>query len=182
MKLIINYDFYEAILNVKEPMGPLKVIRNNKRQWAKIDLPIFTILDLIMNSVPETIIILPAQFGFLTLLNLLPPLITKIDPYKTKSSDDLKRLRSKLKDLNINTDCDLLLESELYKKEYKIKVNEKNLPYIAESKYIMVPTYNFNGEVSDTSILQEHVVGSKEYVLSIGSPKKEYKVSYAKAY
>ena len=85
-----------------------------------------------------------------------------------------------LNDLNVKTDYELLLESELYKKEYKIQVNEKKLPYIAESKYIMVPTHSFNGNMTETSILQEHVVGSKKYVLSLGSPKKEFTPNYVR--
>ena len=33
-------------------------------------------------------------------------------------------------------------------------------------------------EVKDTSILQEHIVGSNDYVLSIGSPEKKLKLVY----
>ena len=48
-----------------------------------------------------------------------------------------------------------------------------------ESKYILVPTYDFNNNIKNTSILQEHIVGTDKYVLSIGSPKKELKLAYS---
>ena len=43
----------------------------------------------------------------------------------------------------------------------------------------MVPSYTFNGDIKDTSVLQEHIIGSKEYVLSLGSPKKVWKPAYS---
>ncbi len=48
-----------------------------------------------------------------------------------------------------------------------------------EKKYILVPTYDYLGEIQSTSILQEHVVGSKIYVLSLGSEAKEYRFAYS---
>ena len=182
MKLIINYDLFEEVLNARETLGPLKIIRNNKRQWAKFHLPILAITDFICYPFPLDIAALGIQFGIMTYLDLFVQHICKIDINKERAIDNLRDLSRKLKDLDVKTDYDLLLEAEQYKKEYKVKVNEKKLPYIAESKYIMVPTHDFNGNITDTSILQEHVVGSSEYVLSLGSPKKELKLNYARAY
>lgn len=187
MKLIINYDFFEEVLNARESLGPLKIVRNQKRTWAKFHLPIFTAIDLISWSVPETIVILGMQFCTITYLELIAQKLAKTDIYGARAVDNLKELAWALNDLtvknglNLKTDYDLLLQSELYKKEYKIEVNENKIPYIAESKYIMIPTKGFNGTV-DTSILQQHVVGSKEYVLSLGSPKKEFKRSFVESY
>ena len=101
------------------------------------------------------------------------------DRYAIDATSRLNTLVSQLNDLNVNTDYDLLLQSEHYETKYKIKLNEKKLPYLLESKYIMVPTYSYSGEIKDTSILQEHVVGSKEYVLSLGSPQKKLKLAYS---
>lgn len=64
-------------------------------------------------------------------------------------------------------------------KKYKVEVNKKQLPHIAEEKYILVPSYTYNGDTKDTSVLQGHIVGSKQYVLSLGSPKKVFKPSYS---
>lgn len=186
MKLLINYDFFEEILNAKEPVGPLKIIRNNKRRWAKFNLPLYTAFNFAFgNNITQNLCLLAIQFGLLTTIESISSLITKKicgeDFYTAKAIVNLKKLLIQLNDLNIKTDYDLLLDSKPYKREYKIKLNEKKLPIVLESKYIMVPTYNFNGDVKDTSILQEHVVGSKKYVLSLGSPKKQFKLAYSGA-
>lgn len=78
-----------------------------------------------------------------------------------------------LKDIDVNTTGDLLLDSYKYKTEYEIKRNEKNLPILEQRKYIMVPTKDTNGEVS---LLQEHIIGTGDYSLSYGSPKKVLKL------
>ena len=91
----------------------------------------------------------------------------------SKIKNNLKKLVSKLNDINIATDYDLLKQSELYERKYKIEFNESKIPIIMENKYVLVPSYNYKGDVKDTSILQEHFVGSKDYILSVGSPSKK---------
>ena len=101
--------------------------------------------------------------------------------FADKSADELKRLVPKLKELNVSTNYDLLLKSELYEKKYKIEFNESKIPSLMQEKYILVPSYSFSGEVLDTSIKQEHEVGTKRYVLSIGEPEKRYKMAFSNA-
>lgn len=182
MKLVINYDFFKKICNVNEPYSALKIIKNNKRKYV-LEIPVLITFNSILLPVDELLSCLGIQLGLIMILNTLPELIThkvfNYDSYKEEAESKLKDLLSQLKDLYINTDFDLLLKSELYKKQYQIKLNEKKLPYILESKYIMVPTYDSNGKMMDTSFLQEHVVGSDEYVLSLGSPTKVLKLAYS---
>jgi hypothetical protein len=78
----------------------------------------------------------------------------------------------------MSTSADLLKKSELIKTEYKL-IHEKSMPIIHQNRYILVPTYNGLGDIKDTSILQEHEIGSKQYTLSIGSPSKKLKLAYA---
>ena len=75
--------------------------------------------------------------------------------------------------MQLRTDYDSLLQSELYEKHYKVEVNEGILPKLVEEKYVLVPGRIFRGEMEDISVLQEHVVGREEYVLSLGSPSKK---------
>lgn len=188
MKLVINYDFFKKICNVNEPYSALKIIKNDKRKYV-LQIPTLITINSILVPIDELpplgelLSYLGIQLGLLMILNTLPELIThkvfNYDSYKEEAESKLKDLLSQLKDLYINTDFDLLLKSELYKKQYQIKLNEKKLPYILESKYIMVPTYDSNGKIMDTSFLQEHVVGSDEYVLSLGSPTKVLKLAYS---
>ena len=79
----------------------------------------------------------------------------------------------------MSTDIDLLLQSELYHKKHKIEFSEKKVPILMEEKFIYVPTYKYDGEVDVTSVQQEHEVGSREYVLSLGSPKTVHQVSFS---
>jgi len=97
------------------------------------------------------------------------------DIEKESVLEDLTKLSYQLKQINVNTSRDLLLDSKEYDRRYP-----KKFPYIVQEKYIMVPTYN-NGEITETSILQEHVIGTDKYILSIGTPTKVYKLAYAKA-
>jgi len=41
-----------------------------------------------------------------------------------------------------------------------------------EKKYINVPVYDSIGDIKTVSIEQEHIIGSKQYVLSLGSPNQ----------
>ena len=45
MKIIINYDLMNAILNVREPYSIMKLVRNKKRLYLGIDLPLAIALD-----------------------------------------------------------------------------------------------------------------------------------------
>ena len=180
MKLIINYDFFEALLNVNQEFTPMKIVRNNKKILAFWYTPVLTILNYIgTKDLLSALRLYILEFGFLVGSILFYNLLTGIDDYKDKSIKDLKILAIKLNDLYIKTDYDLLLQSELIEKKYKINFNKDNLFDIMESKYILVPTYDFNNNIKNTSILQEHIVGTDKYVLSIGSPKKELKLAYS---
>lgn len=181
MKLIINYDFIEAIRNVNEPLGPMKVVRNKKRLLICL-VPYDMTLNLLnQRDLPTSICMTGLLFGSLIASEIVVSNICKVDPYALKSSNHLKRLVPQLNSLNVSTDYDLLLKSELYESKYRICLNEDKLPQLMESKYILVQSYTFSGEIKETSILQEHSVGSKKYVLSIGSPKRQFKLARVNA-
>ena len=180
MKLVINYDFINAVLNVNEKITPFKLIRNNKKLYLMYYLPFFMIGNLSINKNASLILKeLIIEYGFVVGSELFASLITGVDIYKNKSIRDLKNLVYDLNDLFVKTDYDLLLNSELYKRKYKINVNKEELFNIMEQKYILVPIYDFNNNIKKTSILQEHIIGTNDYVLSIGSPKKELKPVYS---
>ena len=98
-----------------------------------------------------------------------------MDIYAYKSSNKLKKIVSQLKDINVSTEYNMLLNSELYEKTNKIEFDENKKPFLMQEKYIYVPSYGFNGKEKETSILQEHEIGTKEYFLSVGEPEKQYK-------
>lgn len=177
MKIIINYDLLERIKDVKEDFGLLKIIRNNKYQWAKFNLPLYTLIDLLVNpSIYSCLSILILQFSLLISADFVDYKITNQDIYDFQARQDLLDLLYQLRDLYIKTDMNLLLEAALYDKKYEFFFNENKIPSFMEKKYILVPTYNMNNDIKDISLLQEHIIGSKVYVLSLGYPNEEYKV------
>lgn len=177
MKIIINYDYINAIKNVNEKYTPFKVIRNNKVKWVKVNLPIYTAANMLITNfdLKRTAALLGLQFFTLTGCFFVLHSATTPDVYSVKSELALRDLVRKLKDVNVDTSFELLKQSELYDKKYEIKLNEKKLPELIQSKYILVPTYDYLGSVKETSIVQEHIMGSKDYVLSLGSPQKVLK-------
>ena len=180
MKLVINYDFYSAIKDSNEPMGIMKMVRNNK-EWVYIWVPTWMIININTSNgnLLEALAITGIEYTNLAMVSTAFEKLIGIDRYKLKADRNLKILASQLKDLNISTDYNLLLKSELYEKKTKVILNEEKFPQMIQSKYILVPTYNYNGDIKEVSIEQEHVVGSKEYVLSLGKPSRAHSFAYA---
>ncbi len=177
MKLIINYDFIKEVYNARDNFTLSKSFFNNLPSNIKfipfaIGISALYGGDLSIASQASVV-----GFGLISAGDVLTDAIFyKIygeDVYQMTASKRLKKLVGELEDLNVRTDYDSLLESELYEKHYKVDVNEGILPRLVEEKYVLVPGHFFRGDKEDISILQEHVVGSKEYVLSLGSPSKK---------
>lgn len=180
MNLVINYDFFNAIKDVNEPLSPFKVMRNSKKFNSMVALPCFIIMNSLQyhGDLEKIFLTLPINFGVITLLETFHNMLLHKDEYKEIAMIRLKRLVQEFNILNIDTNYDLLLKSELYHEKYHLRLNDEKLPIILESKYILMPTYNFKGNIKDTSLLQHHVVGSKTYVLSLGTHQKERKLVY----
>lgn len=179
MKILVNYDLINSIKNVNEPMSPFKIVRNKKASWAKFNLPIYTAIDLTFNKLETIPLVLAFQFGLLLTAEMVANSVMGFDIYKNESDRNLKRLVPQLQDLNVETDYDMLLKSELDDKSYRFRLNDKKIPELIETKYILVPSYNYQGDIKSTSIQQDHVVGSKTYVLSIGSKQRQMQLAYA---
>ena len=181
MKLVINYDFFNALKDVNEKTTPLTIIRNEKADYGKFVIPVWLTLSVLqyksefIKNIPQ--ILLGGSIAVYT--NALIALRFGNINYREKADRNLKTLVKCFNELNIETDYDLLLQSQLDSRNYRLYLNEEKLPEILESKYILVPTYNHLGDIKNTSILQEHVIGSKNYVLSLGSPKKKRKLAYS---
>ncbi len=181
MKLVINYDLINEIKNAQEPYGLMKIVRSNKREWICYGIPL-----ILCYSAPAIIddAFIPVAVS-MTAFYLALPLICDYlaykyegDFHKEEAKNNLLKLISALREQDINTDYELLLDSRLYQRNYKLNIKDKAIE-ILESKYILIPTYNYMMEVRDTSILQEHIVGSDTYVLSLGTPVKKLKLAYA---
>ena len=180
MKLVINYDFIDKIKDVNENYGVMKIVRNRKRYLVFHLTPLCIAVDLpicLIGKESALIVFVSQAISYFMIEYFAYRQVG--DFYKEMAINKLHRLVTLLKDININTSYDLLLKAEVYEKKYKIHLNEDKILEIIESKYILIPTYNYYGEVRDTSILEEHVIGSNDYILSLGSPEKKLKLVYA---
>lgn len=104
------------------------------------------------------------------------------NPLQQQALHRLGLLISQMNSLEFNTNFNLLLNSQIYEKKYNIKFNENKLPSLLQQKYILIPTYDYKGEIKKTSFVQEHVVGSKEYILSLGTPSRKKSTRLATGY
>ncbi len=96
---------------------------------------------------------------------------------KQIACERLEELSSLLQKINVYTSPDLLKQATAYKTQYEVSKENSTLPEIIQKKYIMVPTNGFFNS-DETSLQQEHTIGFKQYVLSIGTPKKSYALNF----
>ena len=99
---------------------------------------------------------------------------------KDRAENDLRQLSYKLKDIYVDTNAELLQGVSCYKTEYGIKEG-KFLPKIEERKYLTVPVHS-DWDNNTRSLVQEHIIGTREYSLSHGEPeeKKVYSLGVKK--
>ena len=180
MKIVINYDFFNAIRDVNEDFSIYKIIRNNKTKWIKCDIPVMSTLyyigwrDNFFKYFPIgicTYYIL--EFG----MELVQYKVLG-DIYKSEAENKLKQIVPMFQKLNIDTSYELIKKATCYSTIYNLQLNKNKIPRVIESKYILLPFYNSMQDIKDISIHQEHIIGSKTYMLSCGSKQKEYKLVY----
>lgn len=172
MKIEVNYDLLEKIEESKTGINLNKMGRDMSFMMS-IMTP-FCLLSY-RNNLEQCIWGILYSFVLSSVhYGLIPSLFR--DSKKERAKNELKDLASKLCSIDIYTNDELLLESRGYKTKYKINFNDGTFPKLMKNKYIMVPTKNA-GEVS---LLQEHVIGTRKYDLSVGEPEKQkqYRLSY----
>lgn len=181
MKLKINFDL---IRRIEEANGQFKlhhIIKDNAVDGIKW-FSIYTTFNLLTGKPIDSAIADAAGLGLIiySLMVGVKKIVTTSPFAQASALMDLIILSLKLEKIRVNTDFELLMDSVEYHREHKLVLNEKKLPQILQSKYIMVPTYD-NGEIREESILQEHFIGSKDYYISKGSPAKQYKLAFSRA-
>ncbi|MBR4230678.1 MAG: hypothetical protein IKR74_00795 [Bacilli bacterium] len=192
MKIITDFDFIDSVKNVNEGLHPLKVIRNNKQRYIHL-LPIYTIIALMVQKfsdidVKEIIAFILRTYGIYISYEMLFDIIIKnfnpdkIDIYAAKAITNLKKLVVMLEEINVSTTYNMLLESELYAKEHSFDTEDRIIPAMVSKKYIYVPSYGYDGSEKTTSILQEHTIGTKVYILSQDEPDKQYRRVLSKSH
>ena len=178
MKVIVNYDLVNAVRNVNEPLTPMKVVRNKKWIWVKTWYPLYLAADFVISEPKRIPFHFLWQIGMLSILETFTA-FSMGDPFQNVSERNLRSLSSLLCRLNVETEYELIKKAQLDGKKYQVRLSENKIPQILESKYILIPTYTAMGDIKDTSLLQEHIVGTNRYVLSLGSKQKKLVPAYS---
>ena len=178
MKIVINYDFFKAINDVNHPLTPLKVIKNEPKY------PIVTAILAVGNyAAGSSFTYTLERILFWYSIYLINDFVFMaryqhnfgVDKYVLEASRNLQKLPDLLDAINVKTNYNMLLKSELYERRFKLESNDSDFCPIKEEKYIYVPSFGFDGREKETSILQEHNIGSREYHLSVEEPEKRYR-------
>ena len=184
MKLIINYDFFNAIKLLNTSESKLTLVKCKTKYWVKKQLPILSLLDLAFfwNDTKDFVSILLMQYIITIAYAGLDARYNGLDFSTQREYNDchkkILKLSSQLQDLNIATNYELLLQSELYYQDTHVEFNGL-IPDIVSKKYINIPAYDYCGDIKDVSVEQEHIIGTKEYVLTLGSPKSVHDLSFS---
>ena len=171
MKIVINYDLLSKISEAKSGFALDKSIKDILKCSLMVEvifIPAYIAKNYSFREVMvETSKTLAFQSFWCMIIDLL---FSKFE--KQIALEQLKKLSMELKNININTNYELLLKSYKGQINYKLEKNNSFIPKIKQEKYIIVPV-NENGEEKEISVLQEHVVGSRNYVLSRGTCLKQ---------
>lgn len=173
MKININYELMNEIRTANTGF-------NLKRYAAKMGMyaGIISVGNIISLSITGSIKTDGLLFGvtFPTSYFAISELITS-PINKQIACERLEELSALLQKINIYTSPDLLKQATAYKTQYEISKEDGTSPRIIQKKYMMVPT---NGLLNsdETSLQQEHTIGSRQYVLSIGTPKESRALNF----
>ena len=189
-KLEINYDFIDKIYESEGKYKVKRFINNNK--FTDAIIAGFVTKDIILGATgvlsPEQTAVKVTSYvaTMSVILLLLESINQRLKENMTgktqeeRAEDELRELAVQLNNLNISVNLDDLKEAIVYHKKYSLRKDGK--PGIIRERYIEVPlSENYNNINSDTaSIKEEHVMGSRSYVLTLDTPKKQ--MVYRKAF
>lgn len=171
MKIVVNYDLLDKVREARTGFS-LKRINNETMIASAIGGPLVTAHNLAMGYDNEEILF---DLALIYLLNFEGRAIFRAmfsNSYKQLANEQLNALSNHLHDIFVHTDPELLQAAYRYKTKYELDSEDSKLPRLVEKKYIMVPVHN-EWDCNERSLVQEHVVGSKEYVISYGEPEKK---------
>lgn len=168
MKLVISYDLPDKI---KEAKTGFSLKRCSKRVlfYTGVNAAIVFPINALSAENPDKYLIdLLAYLGCHSTLTAFNQAIMS-DIYKKMASSEIDQLSQTIKQINVNASCDELLQAQPYKTEYNFDFKTGSLE---QKKYINISVNDIWGE-RDVSIMQEHIFGSKDYILSLGTPEEK---------
>lgn len=172
MKINVNYELMSKIGEAKKGFNVHRVSKKIGTIMGFMSLVAYIISP---NDIREIIESITYSFTLCSAQSISLELAGSFSN-REKAQEELRILASRLNAIDVHTDLELLLEAEKYKTQYKIAFSDGIVPKVMQNKYIMVPTCNDE----EVSLLQEHVICTRDYVLSVGEPQKQkqYRLAY----
>ena len=177
-KIEINYDFIEKIGESEGKFNLKRFVKKNPIYTSCYSITLIgVVVDAMSGVIPpeqaaekiSTLILSGIAFGFALNLvdrNRFHGLVYLSN--EEAADAELMELLSLFSSIGINIRMKDFKESYVYNKNYKLRTDGK--VGIIRERYIYVPTKN---NFKDISIKEEHVIGSRQYVLSMDTPKKQ---------
>lgn len=176
MKIVVNYDLVDKAREAKTGFSLNKY-------WKKVGLCTGFVgsikgIEVACGVTEPDVAILTTSALFLSYLAYFG-LNTRVlaDLYKSVSINELNKLSSRLSDIFVDTDADLLMGTSALKSEYEIILNDSSIPVLKQKKLLSVPVYS-DWDNNYRELMQEHIIGSKEYILSHPEPEEQKVFSF----
>ena len=171
MKIVINYDVIDKINEAKKGYSLKRCVKRTAA-FASISAMIGVPDNLISGNINPDLWVELASYLLIhssftgAYVFALNGLVQQSAQYSLKSL--VNELRSKC----IKTDEESILDTYQYKTEYNVGFSSI-VPIIEQKKFLKVPVKDEYFGDKEISLVQEHTVGTRQYVLSLGEPKKE---------
>lgn len=172
MNIEINYDLFDKI---KESKGKLSLKRVFK--YTKGFIIGSLVGNLICYPIFKDAKALITNLALYTLSPIIASIVVSSFFNRRNKQYIIRNAKSDLIDLDTKIRQDdrfdyvisgrNLSESELYKTHYNFKLNDKRIPVLKQTKYFVVQSFTND---CDIHMVQEHNIGTRNYVLKLGSP------------
>ena len=169
MKLVVNYDFFKSVKRINDFGSNYALIKERSKRFVKIDLPIFATAGFALGcNLAKVVGLIAAEYCLtIAFLNVNKLGVMRMQREYDNHRYNLIALPYKLQDLDLTTDYDLLLKSRVNKRRINFALNEHHIPSLNIMKTIDVPAQDTNGDINNVSLVQNHIIGSKDYVLTL---------------
>ena len=165
MELNINYDLFHKIAESNKGFS-LKRGTKHFLIWPVLA----TGAAVLVKNDASHIVNLYAFYSAMYTLTFGSYILTFKKDLQEYANDDLKKLSQCINALELHTTNNLIKNAKRYRTEYSINTDSK-IPKIEQKKYFLLQNFQ-NCKTENTSLVQKHILGSRNYRLSIETPKK----------
>lgn len=98
--------------------------------------------------------------------------------YKDRAYYELILLSEILREYGLDISPEQMMKAKIYNKKYKLAMDGR--VGIIRDRYFEMPFTDKTGEEKQTSVKEEHILGTKKYVLTLDKPTEqtEYELAY----